>query len=151
MSGAAKDAKAAFPIPVPDADTQPFWDGAARRELRIQRCVRCGTWLWQPRPVCSRCHAPDPVWIRVRGSGRVASWTVIRPPVLPAWTERVPFVVLLVELDEGVRMVGYLVDDAGRLLQTDGSAEGVAIGTRVALRFHDQAGTWLPSWTVAPA
>jgi uncharacterized OB-fold protein len=68
--------------------------------------------------------------------------------VLPAWADRVPFVVLLVELDEGVRMLGYLVDEAGRLLQTDGAAERVAIGTRVALRFHEQAGTWLPSWTV---
>jgi hypothetical protein len=58
-------------------------------------------------------------------------------------------VVLLVELDEGVRMVGYLVDDAGGWLRTDGTAEGIAMETRVALRFHEQAGTWLPSWTVA--
>jgi uncharacterized OB-fold protein len=147
VSAPAADPNAGFPVPVPDADTQPFWDGAARRELVVQRCARCAAWLWQPRPLCSHCHAPDPVWTRVAGDGRVASWTVIRPPVLPAWADRVPFVVLLVELDEGVRMLGYLVDDAGRLLQTDGAAEGIAIGTRVALRFHDQARTWLPSWT----
>ena len=83
------------------------------------------------------------------GAGRIASWTVIRPPTLPAWAEKVPFVVLLVELDEGVRIVGYLVDDAGALLRTDGAAEGIALGVRVALRFHEQAGTWLPCWTVA--
>ncbi len=148
MSGAATDPEPAFPVPVPDADTQPFWDAVVRRELRVQRCARCGAWLWQPRPLCSRCHAPDPEWTRVSGDGHLASWTVIRPPTLPAWADRVPFVVLLVELDEGVRLVGYLVDDAGRLLRTDGAAEGIAIGTRVALRFHDQAGTRLPSWTV---
>jgi uncharacterized OB-fold protein len=147
VSAPAADGKAGFPVPVPDADTQPFWDGAARRELLVQRCARCAAWLWQPRPLCSRCHAPDPVWTRVAGDGRVASWTVIRPPVLPAWADRVPFVVLLVELDEGVRMLGYLVDDAGRLLQTDGAAEGITIGARVALRFHEQAATTLPSWT----
>jgi hypothetical protein len=60
----------------------------------------------------------------------------------------VPFVVLLVTLDEGVRP-WYLVDDAGRVCQTDGSAEGVATGRRVRVRFHDQAGTPLPCWTLA--
>ena len=66
---------------------------------------------------------------------------------LPAYADLVPYVILLVELDEGVRMVGYLVDDAGEVLKTDGEAEGIRIGTRVSLRFHDQAGTLLPSWT----
>jgi uncharacterized OB-fold protein len=138
---------AAFPAPEPDADTQPFWDACRRRELVIQRCARCGAWLWQPRPVCSACQAPDPVWTRVSGDGVVASWTVIRPPVLPAFAARVPFVILLVELAEGVRLLGYLVDGDGRVLETDGSAEAVRIGMRVALRFHDQAGTMLPCWT----
>jgi uncharacterized OB-fold protein len=61
----------------------------------------------------------------------------------------VPFVVLLVTLDEGVRLLGYLVDDGGRVLKTDGAAEGVRTGRRVRLRFHDQAGTILPCWTLA--
>jgi len=141
--------EAGFPIPVPDADTQPFWDACARGELLIQRCASCGKWLWQPRPICSSCQTPDPVWTRVSGDGVVASWMVMRPPTLPAYAERVPFVILLVELTEGVRLIGYLVDDQGRLLTTDGTAEKVAIGTRVALRFHDQAGTPLPCWTMA--
>jgi uncharacterized OB-fold protein len=64
----------------------------------------------------------------VSGEGSVASWIVLRPPVLPAYADMVPFVVLLVELDEGVRMVGYLVDDAGMVLRTDGAREEVAIG-----------------------
>jgi uncharacterized OB-fold protein len=140
---------AAFPIPVPDADTQPFWDACARGELLIQRCGACGRWLWQPRPICSSCQKPDPVWTRVSGDGIVASWMVMRPPTLPAYGDLVPFVILLVELAEGVRLIGYLVDDAGRMLKTDGAAEKVAIGARVALRFHDQAGTPLPCWTMA--
>ena len=73
----------------------------------------------------------------------------MRPPTLPAYADRVPFVILLVELEQGVRLIGYLVDDAGRMLETDGTAEKVAIGARVALRFHDQAGTPLPCWTMA--
>jgi uncharacterized OB-fold protein len=145
----AVDPAGAFPIPVPDADTQPFWDACARGELLIQRCGRCGKWLWQPRPICSSCQTPDPAWTRVSGAGVVASWMVMRPPTLPAYAARVPFVILLVELDEGVRLLGYLVDDAGRVITTDGTAERVHIGAQVALRFHDQAGTPLPCWTMA--
>jgi uncharacterized protein len=143
------DVSAGFPVPVADRDTQPFWDGCRRRELLIQRCGECGTWLWQPRPICSSCQTPDPPWTRVSGDGVVATWTVMRPPTLPAFASMVPFVVLLVTLDQGVRLLGYLVDDAGRVCQTDGSAEAVAIGRRVRLRFCDQAGTILPCWSLA--
>lgn len=149
MTSAAAPSHPQFPIPVADADTQAFWDGCGRGELWIQRCASCQRWLWQPRPICSHCQTPDPVWTQVSGDGRVASWTVIRPPTLPAYSEKVPFVVLLVRLDEGVRLLGYLVDGDGRLLCTDGEAEGLAMDARVRLRFHDQAGTILPSWALA--
>ncbi len=148
MSDAGFDPKTAFPVPVADADTQPFWDGVARGELLIQRCGTCQAWLWQPRPVCSRCQTPDPAWKRVSGDGHIASWVVMRPPTLPAHADKVPFVVLLVELDEGVRLLGYLVDGDGALLRTDGAELKVAIGRRVAIRYHDQAGTRLPCWTL---
>jgi uncharacterized OB-fold protein len=143
------DQKTAFPVPVPDRDTKPFWDATARGELVIQRCGNCSTFLWQPRPVCSSCQTPGPVWTKVSGDGKVASWAVMRPPTLPSYAEMVPFVVLLVELDEHVRLLGYLVDDAGRMLKTDGEAEGLRMGRRVKVRFHEQAGFRLPSWTIA--
>ncbi len=149
MSDPGLDFATAFPVPMPDADTQPFWDGCEHGELLIQRCGYCKKWLWQPRPICSRCQTPDPVWTRVSGEGFVASWTVLRPPSLPAFAQKLPYVLLLVELDEGVRLIGFLVDHAGGWLQTDGEAEGIRMGTRVSLRFYDQAGTILPSWTVA--
>jgi len=149
MSDQNQDPKTAFPIPVADLNTQDFWDGVARGELMVQCCGSCSKWLWQPRPVCSKCQTLDPVWTKVSGDGQIASWTVMRPPTLPAFTDFVPFVILLVELDEGVRMVGYLVDDDGNRLKTDGEAEGVDFGKRVRLRFHDQAGTKLPSWSLA--
>ena len=142
------DPNTAFPVPVPDRDTAPFWEGCARGDLLVQQCTGCRAWLWQPRPVCSSCQRPDPVWTPVSGDGKVASWTVLRPPTLPAYADLVPFVVLLVELDEGVRMLGYLVDGAGGMLKTDGADEGIAMGARVGLRFHEQAGYRLPSWTL---
>lgn len=139
------------PKPIPDADTQPFWDGVAERRLLVQRCARCAHWIWQPKPICNRCQGPDPVWTEVSGDARVVSWTVVHPPVLPVWAEKVPFVILLVELDDapGVRMLGQLVDDDGVLLQTDGERDGVAFDAAVRLRWRtDEAGTILPAWTL---
>lgn len=137
------------PKPVPDADTQPFWDGVAERTLRVPRCRACSAWIWQPRPICARCHAPDPEWVEVSGSARVTSWTVVHQPVLPVWQDTVPFVILLVELDDasGVRMLGQLVDDTGALRHDD---DGVDFLTPVVLRWRvDEAGQTLPAWTLA--
>lgn len=139
------------PKPVADRDTQPFWDGLASRELGVPRCSACDAWIWQPQPICPRCHAPDPAWQQVGGAARVVSWTALHAPVLSVWAEQVPFVVLLVELDDapGVRMIGQLVDDAGTLLKTNGEPEGLSIGSRVALRWRvDEAGQTLPAWTL---
>ena len=112
----------------------------------------CRAWIWQPRPLCPACHAPDPSWVELNGDARVVSWTALHPPVLGVWAEQVPFVVLLVELDgaPGVRMLGQFVDDAGALLKTNGDAESLAIGSRVALRWRvDEADQTLPAWTLA--
>ena len=137
------------PKPVPDRDTQPFWDAVEERRLVVQRCSSCGHWVWQPKPICPKCQTPDPEWTEVTGDGRVASWTVLHPPALPVWADQLPFVILLVELDEGPRMVGQLVDDSGGLLQTNGEAEGIEMGKRVSLRWRvDEAGQTLPAWTL---
>ena len=56
--------------------------------------------------------------------------------------------IVLVELVEGVRLLGYLVDDAGEWLITDGVDEGIAMGAPARLRWHRQDGRWLPSWTL---
>jgi hypothetical protein len=136
------------PKPVADADTQPFWDAARQQRLVVQRCHACEAWIWQPKPVCNKCRARNPVWTDVPGDARVASWTVLHPPVLPVWQDKVPFTVLLVELEEapGVRMVGPLVNDRGDLVRGD---DGLAFGARVSLRWRtDEAGTVLPAWSL---
>lgn len=143
---------ASHPVPprvVPDRDTQPFWDAVSERRLLVQRCTHCGLWIWQPKPVCPRCRADDPVWTPVGGGASLVSWTVVHPPVLPVWADAVPFVIVLVELDDapGVRMVGQLVDASGARIQGD---DGIGFGTPLALAWQvDEAGQTLPAWTVA--
>ena len=140
------------PKPVADRDTQAFWDGVAEHRLLVQRCRECARWIWQPRPICPDCHASDVDWTEVNGDARVVSWTALHPPVLTVWQDKLPFVLLLVELKDapGVRMVGQLVDNQGVLLQTDGAAEGVDFEAPLHLRWRvDEAGQIIPAWTVS--
>ena len=140
------------PKPVADRDTQPFWNAVAEHRLVVQRCNECHRWIWQPRPLCPACHSADLTWTDVSGDARVVSWTVLHPPVLTVWQDKLPFVLMLVELNDapGVRMVGQLVDDAGDLLQTDGSAQGIDFDVPLTLRWRvDEAGQTLPAWCVA--
>lgn len=89
-------------------DTQFFWDGVRERRLLVQRCDGCGALRHPPRPMCPHCHSLAWTAIESSGSGTVVSAVVMRHPRYP-WFETDP-VVVLVELEEGWRLVSDLVD-----------------------------------------
>jgi uncharacterized OB-fold protein len=93
--------------PSTSPDTQFFWDGLRERRLLVQRCDGCATLRHPPRPMCPRCHSLE--WTAVESSGRgtILSAVVMRHPQYP-WFETDP-VVVLVELEEGWRLVANLV------------------------------------------
>jgi uncharacterized OB-fold protein len=100
--------------PVVSADTAFFWDGTARGELRIQRCGGCGALRHPPGPMCPACGADKPGYLLAAGTGEVYSYVVHHHPPVPG--HQVPFVIALVQLTEGVRMVGELLGvDPGRV------------------------------------
>lgn len=97
------------PLPWKDPESAPFWEGCARHELLIPQCRSCGTFRFPPTSLCPHCHSPDLDWRRSPGNGKIFSWIVVRHPVpRDAFEESVPYVVALVELPEGVRMVGNI-------------------------------------------
>lgn len=116
---------AELPRPVPEPENQPFWDALAEGELRVQRCSSCGTMRHPPRSMCSNCHSFDVEWITLSGVGSVYSYIVSHQAIHPALADRVPFATVIVELDEGPRMVSNLVDVA---------PEEISIGLRVRLK-----------------
>jgi len=83
-----------------------FYAFLARGELRLQRCTACGTWRHPPRVRCAHCGSRDSTWEPASGRGRVFSWTVTHRAVDPAFTP--PYAILVVEIDEGPRLVGNL-------------------------------------------
>ncbi|PIU55381.1 MAG: hypothetical protein COS88_04720 [Chloroflexi bacterium CG07_land_8_20_14_0_80_51_10] len=99
--------------PLPDVyweQTREFWEGCRRHELWIQRCSDCGTFRWYPRHMCHVCNSANKTWTKASGNGKIYSWTVVHHPSSPAWAAETPYVVAVVELEEGVRMASNIVD-----------------------------------------
>ena len=98
------------PVPVPDPDSAPFWEGCRQGRLLIQHCRTCGHHQFPPGNVCSSCGADTVEWKEASGRGTVFSWIVVVHPVpKPVYAGDVPYVVALVELEEGVRMPTNIV------------------------------------------
>ena len=94
-----------MPLPLPDHDTQPFWDGCREGRFLIPRCRGCGRFRWPPGPMCPFCQATETDWSDASGRGTLYSWVVATHPVHALLVDQVPYVVGLVELEEGVRVV----------------------------------------------
>jgi len=95
--------------PVRNRDTDFFWEGTAAGELRIQKCNACGQLRHPPGPLCPSCHTSDRGYVVASGRGRVYSWLVHHAPQVPG--KQLPLRLALVELEEGVRMVGEVRDE----------------------------------------
>ena len=94
--------------PTMTADTQFFWDGCKNGRLLIQRCDGCGTLRHPPRPMCPQCHSLDWTAIESSGRGTVYSFVMPRHPAMPFLDD--DYIVALIELEEGTRVVSNLVD-----------------------------------------
>jgi uncharacterized OB-fold protein len=118
----AHEAPPPRPVPLPDDASESFWAACARHELVIQRCADCERFRFPPRPMCPSCGSMQWRDEPASGRGRVWSWVIAHPPVLPAFRDRVPYNVVVVELEEGVRMIGNAVECANEDLH-----EGMAV------------------------
>ena len=96
------------PLPEPNETTRPFWEGTRARELRLQRCRDCHKYIFYPRIACPFCLSEHLDWVTASGKGKVYSYTVVRRAMHPAFAGEVPYAVVVVELEEGVRMVSGL-------------------------------------------
>jgi len=98
------------PLPRPSPFSRPFWEAARRHELLIQRCRACSAYIFYPRLNCPECGSRDLEWMGVSGKGKVYSYTVARRATHPAFAGRVPYVIAIVELEEGPRLTTNIVD-----------------------------------------
>lgn len=112
------------PLPVPDGDTQPYWDAAKEHRLMIQRCQGCQHAIFYPRSVCPHCMSDRIEWVAASGRGTIYSYTVVhRSP--GQFKDDVPYVVALIDLAEGVRLMSNVVDCAPSDVQIGAGVEVV--------------------------
>lgn len=115
-------------LPEPDADTEPFWSGAARGRLLLQRCRTCDGMYHYPRGRCPTCWSSDVEWTDAAGTGTIWTYTIVRQNLAKPFRERVPYALAIVELVEGVRMLAVIT----------GPPIDLAIGRRVRVSFLDE-------------
>jgi uncharacterized OB-fold protein len=99
--------------PNPDPDSLPWWEGLDHGVLRAQRCNRCGTTFAPPTPTCPQCGTRDFAWTMLSGRGRIYSWVKVHIAMDPAFENDVPYSIAVVELEEGPRVVGRLLEGEG--------------------------------------
>jgi len=109
---------------------RPFWEGTAKGELRFQVCEDCGNKMFPARLYCTNCMSQNIGWSKASGKGSVYSYSVAYeyPPARVAKFLSTPYIIALVDLQEGVRMMTNLVEC---------NPEDVKIGMRVEVTFTD--------------
>ena len=115
-----------FPRPTPE--TKAYWHGCRKHELLLQRCSQCNEFQFYPRIVCTKCASENLEWIKASGQGKILTFTIVRHPVSEAYAADVPYVVALIELDEGPTMMSNVVEC---------DPEALKIGDPVQVMFED--------------
>jgi len=97
------------PLPIPDGDSQALWDGLKNGELLLQHCDDCGHVQYYQQRICRQCQSANLQHKAASGRGTIHSFSVVYRAPGPAFKEDVPYAVLLIDLEEGPRMISSLV------------------------------------------
>lgn len=116
-----------LPVPIVNADSAPYWEGARCNKLLLQRCIDCQTFRFFPRYLCTQCGSDQVEWIEASGGGTVHSFTIVHRAAFPEFQAQTPYVVALIDLAEGPRMMTNIIGD---------DALGIEIGEAVKVVFE---------------
>jgi uncharacterized OB-fold protein len=115
------------PVPPANPETEPYWAGLREGVLKLQRCSGCGAVRHYPRPMCDQCYDMEHEWVAARGDGTVHSWTETHHAFNPGFKGELPYVMVTVDLAEGVRVNAQL---------RDATCADLKIGRAVRLAFE---------------
>jgi uncharacterized OB-fold protein len=113
------DIKPAKPVPRPAPESIPYWEAAKQHRLSLPRCEDCEQHWFPPSRSCPHCLSANFTFQDVSGRGKVYSFVTFHRPYHPAFTEEVPYVVALVELDEGPRLLTNILGIAPEEVRCD--------------------------------
>ncbi|ODT38279.1 MAG: hypothetical protein ABS55_01070 [Lautropia sp. SCN 70-15] len=118
-----------LPSPVVNPDSAPYWNAAREGKLLVRKCRACGEFHFMPRYLCPKCWSHDLDWVEATGKGVVHSFSIVRRAPAAAFGDRVPYVVALIDLEEGPRMMANVVGEG---------ALDTRIGDEVRVVFEDR-------------
>lgn len=122
--------------PNPDGLNAEFYAHLAGGELHLQRCDACGRWRHPPRILCGACGSASWQWQPVSGHGTVYSWTITHQALVPPFAGDLPYAVVVVELDEGPRLVTAVRGIAPKALRLDLRVEARVTRVSDAIGLH---------------
>jgi len=130
------------PLPEMTGLAGEFYSWGAKSQLRFQRCSACEAWRHVPRELCAQCGSAEWSWEPSSGHGRVFTWTVATRAIHPAFEPDVPYAAVVVEMDEGVRLMSAVVDCP---------PDELTVGMPVVVVFEQVAEVTLPKFRRAYA
>ncbi len=137
-------------LPPIDEHSAPFFEGCRAGELRMQQCAETGRLIFPPRPMSPWAQHTAPSWTRVSGRGRIWSFVIPHPPLLPQFSELAPYNVVVVSLDEDptIRLVGNLIArEGGAINEVDPATIEIGAAVRAVFeRVSDEVA--LPRWVL---
>jgi uncharacterized protein len=98
------------PLPVIQSWTKQFWEGTKRHKFLIQHCEDCDTLIFYPRKFCPECWSSSLNWVEASGFGKIYSFTVTYYGLEERFSEDIPIIVVLVDMAEGIRVMGRLIN-----------------------------------------
>lgn len=128
-------------LPAPTKQSVPFWEACNRGELLLANCNDCAKPFYYPRILCPHCGSQNLGWIKASGKGTIFSFTHVHVSFYgKRWESQLPYTPVLIDLDEGVRMMSRLIGE-GR--------DAVKIGDKVKVEFVEFEKQKLPYFTLA--
>ena len=105
------------PVPEPDEEWRPFFEGARRGSLMIQQCTQCSTYLAPGTTLCTECLSESLRWVQATGRGTLFTFGIMHQTYHPGFLGEAPYNVAVVELDEGPRLNTNIVGVANEELK----------------------------------
>lgn len=124
------------PVPQPSPETQPFWEGCAAGELRLQRCQSCDSFFFPPRPFCPTCSSSGVEWRPVSGRGTLHTYLINHRPAR-GFEDDAPYAIAVVQLDEGPRMMSNIVG-------VENTPENLLLDMPLQVTFEQRGDVMLP-------
>jgi uncharacterized OB-fold protein len=122
------------PLPNPQPEWDQYWEKAKAHELWLMRCDDCNKAYFYPRRLCPMCFGRNTRWFQSSGKGTLHTFAIVHRAPNPAFAEKVPYVVAIVELEDGVRVPTNIVD-------VEADQEHIKVGMAVEVTFDDVTDT----------